>query len=175
MLLDQLQDLLRVESPRLVNGRQHARHPQARVQLGAHAVHAALQLLHPLHPEVLALERDDHVVRGHEGVDGDQAERRRAVDQDVVVAAEDRLQLLFQDPLAADLVEELGLGARELDVGGQVVEPGHRVLEHNIGDVHVCRDEQVVHRPFQLVGDLDAHVDGQVSLGIEVDEEDALV
>ena len=34
---------------------------------------------------VLALDRDDHVVRGGEAVDGQQPERRRAVDQGEVV------------------------------------------------------------------------------------------
>ena len=45
------------------------------------------RLLDALEREVLRLGRDQRVVGGHEGVDGQQAERGRAVDQHDVVAA----------------------------------------------------------------------------------------
>src|ERR687888_610103 len=55
-------------------------------------------------------------------------------------------QLLLEQALAADLVEELGLGAGELDVGGQVVEASVLVLEHDVAHGDFGVDQQVVDR-----------------------------
>ena len=45
------------------------------------------RLLHALEREVLRLARDQRVIGGHQRVHGQQAERRRAVDQHQVVVA----------------------------------------------------------------------------------------
>ena len=57
---------------------------QLGVEVGADQVHVLQQLSQPLQGVVLALDRDDHLGAGHQGVDGEQAEGRRAVDEDVV-------------------------------------------------------------------------------------------
>ena len=51
----------------------------------AHLVDGVDEQRDPAQREELALERDDHAVRAGQRVDGEQAERRLAVDQDVVV------------------------------------------------------------------------------------------
>ena len=44
--------------------------------------------------------------------------------------------------------------------------------EQYVGDVDAMVREQVVDRPLQLIGPPAAHVDGQVTLRIEIDRED---
>src|SRR3982074_3647439 len=64
-LANQLQHLLRMQGPRLVDGGQDAADAQLRVELGPHPLDGVVQQLHALHAEVLALEGDDDLVRGH--------------------------------------------------------------------------------------------------------------
>src|ERR1700730_12779399 len=58
-LANELQHLLRVQGPRLVNGRQYATDAQLRIELGPHPLDGVMQQLHALHAEVFALQRDD--------------------------------------------------------------------------------------------------------------------
>src|SRR5215472_8950013 len=74
VLTQQLQHLLRMQRARFEDGWQYAGHLELGVELQPDPLHAAMQLLHTFETKVLALERDDHLVGGHEGVDGDQAE-----------------------------------------------------------------------------------------------------
>jgi len=59
-------------------------HDQARVQVRLHHLHGVQQLAEPLEGVVLRLDGDQHLVAGHQGVQGQQAQRGRAVDEDVV-------------------------------------------------------------------------------------------
>ena len=63
-------------------------------------------------------------VDGDEAVDRQQAEVRRAVDQDVVVVRDLALERLAQDLLATERGEQLALGRREVDVGRRDVDAG---------------------------------------------------
>ena len=76
------------------------------------------RLLHPLQGEVLRLGREDRVRRGDECVDGQQAQRRRAVDQDQLPVSLHVHQRVPQRDLAADLARERELRLGELHVGG---------------------------------------------------------
>ena len=78
---------------------QHAFDVERRVERGAHAAHRADEIGEPFEREVLAVQRNQHGVGGDERVERQQAERRRAVDEDVVVLVahrrEQRAQALF--------------------------------------------------------------------------------
>ena len=54
------------------------------IEVGLHQVDVAEQLAETLEGVVLALDRNDHLAGGGQTVDGQQTERRRAVDQDEV-------------------------------------------------------------------------------------------
>src|SRR5438445_10023040 len=113
---NELQHLLRVQRPRLVDRGQDAADAQLRVELGPYPLDRVVQQLHALHAEVLALQRDDDLVRGHQRVDAEQAERGRAVDHHEVVLVLTGCELLLEERFAAHLRDELDLRARKLDV-----------------------------------------------------------
>ena len=105
----------------VVHGQHHALDLQRRVEAAAHQLDGPHQLGQALQREELALQRHQHRVgRGH-GVDGQQVERRRAVDQHIVVAAVRRPrsggQRVAQAERAARRLAQLQLDAGE--VGGR--------------------------------------------------------
>ena len=67
-------------------------HVELRVEVGLHQVDVAQELAQALEGVVLALDGDEHLVGRGQAVDRDQAERRRAVDEDVVEVVDDRLE-----------------------------------------------------------------------------------
>ena len=73
---------------------------EARVEALADASNRVHQLAQALQGVVLGLDRDQHPVRGGQRVHGQQAERRRAIDQDPVVSAVQLGQAGGQPPLA---------------------------------------------------------------------------
>src|ERR1700694_13536 len=172
-LANELQHFLRVQGPRLVYGGQNATDAKLRVELGTYPLVCVVQRFHALHAEVFALQRDDDLVRGHQRVDAEEAEGRRTVDHHKVVFVLAGRELLLEEGFTAHLRDELDLRAGELDVGGDEVDPEVAVLDH-VAERDLRIEEQVVERQLNLIGLLEAHVDGQVALGVEVDEEDSL-
>ena len=107
------------------------KHDAEPLEVGVQAVARQLddleRLLDALQREVLRLGAEQRVVGGDERVDGQQAERRRAVDEDDVVVVVDVLQRAAQRQLAAHLAgqRQLGLGQREVG-GDDAVVDGRR-------------------------------------------------
>src|SRR6202040_1618748 len=89
------------------------------------------ELRNALEGVVLALNRNEDAMRGREDVEGDEAERWRAVDDHDVVRALDRLERRTQGALAALAVPQLELGADQVLRGRQHVEMGQRVVMQN--------------------------------------------
>ena len=108
--------------------------------------------------EVLALERDHNAVAGGEGIDGEQAERGLAVDEDDVVVVHDGAQDPGEDLLAGDLADQLDLGRRQVDVGGDQVEVGRARRLDDVVDLVAALDEEVVDRRVELLR-VDAEAD----------------
>ena len=90
---------------------------ERRVEVLLHEVDVAQQLAQALEGVVLALDRDEHLGGRRQAVDGEQAERGRAVDEDEVVV----VAHLLERPLEAQLTAE---GRDELDLGAGQVEGG---------------------------------------------------
>jgi hypothetical protein len=136
-------------------------------------VDVAEQLPEALQGVVLALDRHDQLLgRGH-GVDSEEPEGRRAVQEDEVIRRPAHvLERPLEPSLAGELTDELDLGAGEVDGGGHRVEPLD--LRRNHGILQRCLAEQhVVHRRVAgLVADPEPG--GGVALGIEVDDQDAM-
>ena len=85
------------------------------------------KLAEPLEREELALQRHEQVPRGHQGIDRQQAERRRAVDQaDVPAARRHSVRAPCSSRCArSSRRDELDLGAGQVHRRRQQVEPRH--------------------------------------------------
>src|SRR3546814_2510940 len=104
--------------------------------------HAAEQLTQSLHRVLLALDRDEDLLRRGERVDRQQSERRRAVDDDevhvVVVAGQVVIKRRTQSMLARDLRYELDLGTGQMYRAWRTEEILRLgALLHEIGSAHV--------------------------------------
>ena len=145
---------------------------ERRVEVAPDEVDVAQQLPETLERVVLALDRDEHLAGRAEAVDGQQAERRGAVDEDVVVVVEHGLDRPPQPGLPAERRDELDLGAGEVEAGRgdeQALDVGRldAVLERHL--VH----QHVVHRRLEAAV-LDAEPGRGVALRVEVDDQRAL-
>src|SRR5207247_1339611 len=92
----------------------------------------------------LALDGDQHLLRGDQSVHGQQAKGRRTVDEDVVVLGGTRLDRPGETRLASYHRNQLDLGTGEVDRGRDTGEVGDAVdrLGH-VGQWHTV-DEAVV-------------------------------
>jgi hypothetical protein len=87
--LQLLADLLLQRDARVEHHAQQADDLQVAVQIGVHLLDGVDQVRQAFEREVLALHRHDHAVRRAQAVEGEQAQRRRAVDQHEVVVGFD--------------------------------------------------------------------------------------
>ena len=112
----------------------------------------------------------DDAVGGRQGVDRQQAQRWRRVDEDVVVAVLDLHERFFQRALAPDGRRQRQLGARQVDArrGDVDLAALDDVLQRHALHQHV------EHALGQEVG-VDPLAHGQVSLGIHVHRQDAVM
>ena len=105
---------------RLEQAEHDAGQPQPVVQPAAHQVDRLQQLAQAVQGEEVRLQRQEHVVDRRQGVDRENAQRRRAVDEHVVelrpVDAGGLGQRVAQDQLAAHDAGQLDLGGGQVDV-----------------------------------------------------------
>ena len=74
----------------VVHRQQHAVDVERRIQSRAHTAQGSHQIRKPFQREVLAVQRDQHCFGGDECIERQQAEGRRAVDEDVIEAIAQR-------------------------------------------------------------------------------------
>ena len=84
----------------VVHRQQHALDVERGIERRADAAHRADEIGEPLEREVLAVERNEHGVGGDERVEREEAERGRAVDEDVIEAIAQGREELAQALLA---------------------------------------------------------------------------
>ena len=113
--------LRREPRPTVVHGQQDRAQPQPVVQLALDQVDGPDQLRHPLERVVLTLDRNQDLVGRHQCVQGEQTERRRAVDEDVVrgVLRQVGAERPEQPVLPRHHGHQLDLGAGQVDGGRQ--------------------------------------------------------
>ena len=86
---------------------------------GAHAAHRADEIGEPFEREVLAVQRNQHGVGGDERVERQQAERRRAVDEDVVEVVAQRARAASRSRSSrCGERDQFDFGAGEVAIGG---------------------------------------------------------
>ncbi len=157
----------------VVHRQQDRRDMQRGVEVRPHEVDVAQQLAEPFQRVVLALDRDEHLIGRDEGVHREQAERRRAVDEDVVdVQLVERLfrQRLPHPVLPGDHADELDLGAGQVDRGRDAQQVRRRrAYRSRLGQPDLPEQHLVDRRGAEPV--LDAERRARVALRVEVDHE----
>ena len=150
--------------------RQDALDLHVRVEILADHLEGPLELQQAAQREVLALHGHNHALGGRERVDGEQAQRGRRVEEDVVVALAHRVEGALQGALAPDHLGERHLCARKVDGGGGHVE---LALVDDVLDGRAMH-EDVVHALVEPLR-VDPLAHGEVALGVHVDGEHAQV
>ena len=170
-------DLGRKTGACVVHREQNRADLEGGIELGGDQAHRAQQLPQTFEGVVLALDRDEDLVRTHQRVQGEKAQARRAVDKHIVQAAVGGLVVIEVGAdrapklvLARHHRHELDLGTGQIEGGGgapEALDLGHR--HDRIGERDAI-DEDVVH-----ARDLDVVIDSKgrrgVSLRVEVDHE----
>ena len=126
----------------------------------------------PFEGEIFAGERNEHGVGRDEGVQCEQAERRRSVDEDDIEGVANPGEHGLQTALSIGEGYELDLGARQLPVRWHQRQVLHLGLEDRQFTGFV-RGERVVNRRARL--SLESKPAGEVALGVHVDDENALL
>ena len=170
VLADLALDLLGEPGPGVVHREHDAADVERRVEVRLHQRDVAQQLTETLERVVLALDRDDHVVGRGQAVDGQQPERRRAVDEGEVVVVAHRVERPLELQLAGERRDQLDLGAGEVDGRRDDEEVLHARRLDAVSSGRVVHDH-VVDRALD-VAVADAEAGRRVALGVEVDHED---
>src|SRR2546430_2971566 len=171
-ILQRVEHVAREDRPAVVERWQQAVDLETWIQTRLYRLDDLEECCDTLERVVLRLHRDDHAGRRDQRVQREQAERGRAIDEDVVVPVYDvARELVAQGHLAADRVEELDLGGRELERRGCDVDLLRFCRPDDRPEGHVGVDEDVRDAALDRV-EVDAETDGQVCLGIEVEAED---
>ncbi len=137
---------------------------------GPHVLDGLEELAHAAVGEGLTLQGDDDGIGGGEPVDGEDAQRGRAVDEHHVVVVPQRFEGPFKDVLTAGPGKEMDLRASQVDGGRHHVEavhPGHS--PDDLGHA-LAPNEDVVERPAERIG-IEAEGEGQARLRVEVDHQ----
>jgi hypothetical protein len=160
-------DLARQVVARVGHREQHALEREARIQLAAHELDRFEQAGQTFERVVLALQRDDHGVCRRQGVECEQPERGRAVDQHDLVGVADLGERALEPALAIDRGHELDLGAVEIATRRdqmQITQLG--------GARHRFHDAMPAQRVIYVrLGAARAVCAGRVGLGVEVDQQ----
>ena len=130
-------------------------------------VDGPLEHADPLEGEEFALQGDKYLVHVGEGVDIQQAQRRRAVEDNVVIFGHPA-QGLGQERLPAYRRGKLQFGAREVDTAGHKMIPPASLDNYGIEGFRVR--EKVVDGILDIVW-FKSQVDGSVRLRVHIDEE----
>ena len=148
-----------------------------RIERGPDLLDRLQELRQALEGEELALQRHQNRVRRRHRVDGDEIERRRAVDQHIGVGRRPGPSLSARERLAQPvgavaLVRDLELEAGEVDGRRADVQPRHRGRLDRVAHRHLA-DQDVVGRALPALA-VDAEPGRGIALRVEVDDQHVL-
>ena len=151
---------------------------ELRVEPCPNPFHRRKNLAQTLEREELALQRHEHRVARRHGVDGEEVERRRAVDEDIAVGGLARLHRqrrhrLAQPEIPVRRAGDLQLDAKQIERRRHDVETRHRRLDRGLRERSFA-DQHVIGRNRVRVA-LDAEAGRGVALRIDVDDQHRLV
>src|SRR5437588_6661839 len=169
-----LEHLASEDRPAVEQGCEQAGDLEVVVELELDGVDHLDQRSQPLDGVVLRLHRDDDSAARYQCVDGQQTERRWAVDDDHVEAAfRPTCEHIAQHHLATDGGKELDLGRGEFQGGGCHRESLHLRLADDLLDRQPILGEDIGHG-LPDVGKRDAETHGEVRLRVHVDAQHAV-
>src|SRR5258708_4591640 len=172
MLLQLLRDLLRERVSRVVHSAQQAGDLELGIQVRAYALDRTDQIGEALKRVVLALHRDQYMLRRSQRIHREQAERRRTIDQDEVVVARDALERGLEPRLARLQADQLDFGACELPVRWQEVVAA--ALGAGANSSQFSQPAQHVIHGAHGRALVDAAAHGGVALRIQINEQNTL-
>ena len=162
-------DLLGEVGTVIDHGEDDAFKAERRVEGLGDAVEGADELGDAFKGEVLGLHGDEEAIGGDEGIEGEQIEGGRAVEQDERVVGADGREGVAQAELSAILADKLEVGADQIFASGderQVLE-GSR--NEGIGESGLAKKHVV--DVLAISGAFEAEAAGGVGLWVYIDEE----
>ena len=145
-----------------------------RVDVVLHEADGLDEFRQSLQGEEFRLDGNHHGVRRREAVDGDEAQGRGTVDDDVVVAVPDGLEGFLEIGLPVRPLDHLDFRAHEVDMGGNHVQVLQLRLDEGVlgGDVP---PDDLIDGPFPVVLRREVQARGRVGLRVRVDDEHLLL
>src|SRR5512140_578469 len=167
-------DLAREVKAGVVHGEQDALDGQVGINGLLDSVDRIEELRQSLESVVLALDRDENGVGCGEHVDGEEAQRWRAVDEYVVVAIDNGREGIVHGELSMIAVDQLDLCAGEVWCGGRYVQVSE--LDGAKDDLFERKltDEGVVDRAAEVFA-FQANAAGRVPLRVSINEQCSLL
>ncbi len=132
-------------------------------------LHGVEQFAQPFQGEVFTLDRHHDAVRSREGVQGEQAQTRGAVQHNEVVVVANRFKGLTQFAFPLVGVDQFNLGTHQVEVGGEHVKVGGRGRDNAVAQRRVARNHLVA--SLNDLSGVNAHTARCVCLRVEVHEE----
>src|SRR5690606_27185537 len=172
VLLRLVRDLAREVEPLIEHREQDALDLEARIQALLDEANRVEQLGEPFERVELALDRDKHRVGGRQRVERQEAERRRAVDEHVIVRLANAGERVAQPQLPVFPLDQLDPGPDQALAGWDDVEQGELQPAEDRVFGGYRTDEDVVGGALGVVL-IDAEAARSVSLGVHVDDERA--
>src|SRR5438034_8054329 len=171
-IFQRVEHVAREDRSAVVERRKQAVHLEAWIQTRLYRLDDLEKCCDTFECVVLRLHGDDHACRRDERVQREETEGRWAIDEDVVVPVDDfARELVAQRHLAADRVEQLDLGGRELERRRRDVDLLRFCRPDDRPERHIRVNEDVRDAPLDRV-EINTEADGEVRLRIEVDAED---
>ena len=127
-------DLAGQARPAIEHGQHDALDLEPGVQHPGHQPQRAVQLRQPLERVELALDRDDDRVRRGQAVDRQEAQRGRAVQDDVLIGLPGRCQTRPQSRFPGEGTHQFHLGAGQINSRRGHPETLHSTVHHHLGE-----------------------------------------
>ena len=147
MLVQLRRDIIAEVVAHVIHRAQQALDFQPRIEPFAYRLDRIDQAGKPFEREVLALHRDQHAMCGGQGIQGQQVQRGRTINQDRVVAITELVELFLEPMLTRQRVHQLDFGRGQIAAAGQQVESAlglddgilnRRFLKQHIAAVRFC-------------------------------------
>ncbi len=171
-----LGDLVGQVVPRVEHREHDALDLEARVHAVLHAVDRRHQVGEALERVVLALQRDEHAVGRVERVHREQAQRRRAVDEDVVEVfflGEESAERVLEEHVAVGVIDELDLEPHEVLRRGRDAQGGDVGADEDLAQRRAA-DECIIHTALDAPRS-HSHAGARVALRVHVEQERLLL
>ena len=162
-------DLVGEAESRVVHGEEEPFNLERRIEFLLYNLYSIEQFTDAFKGEIFTLHGDDDGVGSGQGIDGDESERRRAVNEYVVVLFVDGCEKTFEDKFAPLETQHFDFCAYEVNVGRNNVEPFDVGGVDGFVNVHSV-DDTFVDGAFHLT-EIHAESGRGIGLRVGIDEQ----